>query len=215
MVKNNSATAYDQHREIYRQLRAGLLNMPAVLDEFLRALGLLISEYDTSIRENRFIAGGATERILATAMRSIGISGARSRGLNLDEEDIVVGNCQLSVKAQFSGRGAIRLVNTQGSADGRLWETPTIFVLANRGIGYADPALLPGVTRSSGDAVILPRKPLDDLHDAQPRWLLPCSVPAKAQDASQRRAASEAVATEILLRTAAGQAMFPNLRQSL
>lgn len=215
MVQNNPPTAYYRHREIYQQLRAGLANTPAVLDEFLRALGLLISEYDTSIRENRFIAGGATERILATAMRSIGISGARSRGLHLDEEDIVVGNCQLSVKAQFSGRAAIRLVNTQGSADGRLWETPTIFVLANRGIGYADPALLPGETRSSGDAVILPRKPLDDLHDAQPRWLLPCSVPAKAQDASQRRAASEAVATEILLRTAAGQAMFPNLRQSL
>lgn len=215
MVQNNPATAYARHREIYRQLRAGLSTRPAVLDEFLRALGLLISEYDTSIRENRFIAGGATERILAAAMRSIGISDARSRGLHLDEEDIVVGDCQLSVKAQFSGRGAIRLVNTQGSADGRLWATPTLFVLANRGIGYADPALLPGATRSSGDAVILPRKPLDDLHEAQPEWLLPCAVPAKARDASQRRAASEAVATEILMRTAAGQAMFPNLRRSL
>lgn len=215
MVQANSPTEYARHREIYRQLRNGLNDNPEVLDELLRALGLLISEYDTSIRENRFIAGGATERILATTMRCVGISSARARGLGLNEEDIVVDGCQLSVKAQFSGRGVIRLVNTLGSAEGRLWLTPTIFVLADRGIGYADPDLLPDVAYSSGDAVVLPRRPLDDLHDAQPQWLLRCAVPAKAQDVSQRRAASEAIATEILMRTAAGQAMFPHLRGSL
>lgn len=215
MVQANLPAGYTQHRDIFQRLRAGLTNNPEVLDELLRALGLLISEYDTSIRENRFIAGGATERMLATAMRCVGISSARARGLGLNEEDIVVDECQLSVKAQFSGRGAIRLINTLGSAEGRLWLTPTIFVLADRGIGYADPDLLPDVAYSSGDAVALPRRPLDDLHDTQPQWLLRCAVPAKAQDVSQRRAASEAVATEILMRTAAGQAMFPLLRRSL
>ena len=215
MVQSNLPAGYTQHRDIFQRLREGLNDNPEVLDELLRALGLLISEYDTSIRENRFIAGGATERILATTMRCVGISSARARGLGLNEEDIIVDGCQLSVKAQFSGRGAIRLINTLGSAEGRLWLTPTIFVLADRGIGYADPDLLPDVAHSSGDAVVLPRRPLDDLHDAQPQWLLRCAVPAKAQDVSQRRAASEAVATEILMRTAAGQAMFPHLRGSL
>ena len=207
---------YAPHRGIYRTFRNGLETRDGVLDELLKALGLLISEYDTSIRENRFIAGGATERILATAMRCVGIANARARGLDLNDEDIVVNGHQISVKASFTGgRQAIRLINTLGGAEDTIWRTATIFVLANRGIGYADPALLPNVARSSGDAVILPRRPLDNLHDAEPRWLMRCAVPAKARDASQRRAASEAVTTEILWRTAAGQAMFPILRGAL
>lgn len=216
MAQQNPPIDYNPHRDIYRLLKSGLENAPDILDELLRSLGLLISEYDTSIRENRFIAGGATERILATTMRCVGIANVRARGLDLNDEDIVVNGHQISVKASFTGgRQAIRLINTLGDSGGTVWQTATIFVFANRGIGYADPDLLPGAARSSGDAVVLPRKPIDDLHDAQPEWLLPCAVPAKAQDASQRRAASEAVATEILQRTAMGRAMFPNLRGSL
>ena len=216
MAQRNPPIDYNPHRDIYRRLKLGLENAPDILDELLRSLGLLISEYDTSIRENRFIAGGATERILATTMRCVGIANARARGLDLNDEDIVVNGHQISVKASFTGgKQAIRLINTLGDARGTAWQTATIFVFANRGIGNADPALLPGVARSSGDAVVLPRKPIDDLHDAQPQWLLQCVVPAKARDISQRRAASEAVATEILQRTAMGQAIFPNLRGSL
>lgn len=215
MTQNSSNSIYAPHRGIYRQLRDGLNNSPDVLDELLRALGLLISEYDTSIRENRFIAGGATERILATTMRCVGIANARARGLDLSDEDIVVDGHQISVKASFTGgRQAIRLINTLGNSNAA-WRTATIFVLANRGIGYADPDLLPNEAKASSDAVILPRPPLDELHDTQPQWLLRCAVPAKAQDVSQRRAASEAVATEILRRTAAGQAMFPKLGGAL
>ena len=215
MTQAENHTNYTPHRGIYRRLCEGLENDPDVLDELLRALGLLISEYDTSIRENRFIAGGATERILATTMRSVGIANARARGLDLSDEDIVVDGHQISVKASFTGgRQEIRLINTLGDSNAT-WRTATIFVLANRGIGYADPGLLPGAAKSKRDAVTLPRQPLDELHDAQPQWLLRCAVPAKAQDASQRRAASEAVATEILQRTAAGRPMFPTLRGSL
>lgn len=215
MATDDIVVDYTPHREIYRQMHDGLENIPDVLDELLRALGLLISEYDTSIRENRFIAGGATERILATAMRCVGIANARARGLDLSDEDIVIDGHQISVKASFTGgRQAIRLVNTLGNSSAT-WRTATIFVLANRGIGYADPDLLPDVARASSDAVILPRPPLDELHNTQPQWLLRCAVPAKAQDVSQRRAASESVATEILQRTAAGQPMFPQLRSAL
>ncbi len=215
MATDSTASDYAAHQDIYRRFRKGLENDPDVLDELLRALGLLISEYDTSIRENRFIAGGATERILATTMRCVGITNARARGLDLSDEDIVVDGHQISVKASFTGgRQAIRLINTLGDSSAN-WRTATIFVLSNRGIGYADPELLPDVATASRDAVILPRQPLDALHDTQPQWLLRCAVPAKAQDVSQRRAASEAVATEILRRTAAGQPMFPSLRGSL
>lgn len=215
MTKSRSFIDYTPHREVYRRFREGLESAPDILDELLGALGLLISEYDTTIRENRFIAGGATERILAATMRCVGLNSARSRGLRLDDEDIVVDGTQISVKASFTGtRQAIRLINTLGDS-ASTWQAATIFVLANRGIGYADPVLLPNVAKSSRDAVILPRGPLDNLHNANPEWLLQCAVPTKSQDASQRRAASEAVATEILRRTSAGKPLFTHLHRFL
>ena len=216
MIPREIAMDYTPHRDIYRQLKTELENNPDILNELLRSLDLLISEYDTSIRENRLIAGGAAKRILAATMRSVGIANGQVQTLDLNDADIVVDGHHISVKASFtSGRQRIQLINTLGDAGGAVWQTATIFVLANRGIGYADPDLLPGAARLSGDVIFLPRKPIDDLHDAQPEWLLPCAVPAKARDISQRRAASAAVAAEILQRTAMGQAMFPNLRQPL
>ena len=206
---------YEPHRRIYLQFRQDLELSPDVLDEIIRAFGILISEYGTSVRENRFIVGGGVERILATAMRCVGISNARARGLGTDEEDIVVGDHQLSIKSSFTGgRQQIRLINTLGESV-RRWDTATIFVLANVGIGYADPELLPNADRSTNDAVLLPRAPLDKLHENQPQWLLACDIPANPTDASQLRAASEAVTMEILQRTAAGRAVFPQMRQFL
>ena len=206
---------YIPHRRIYLQFRQGLEYSPDVLDELLRAIGVLISEYGTSVRENRFIVGGGTERIIATAMRCVGIREASARGLGANEEDIVVGNSHISVKASFTGgRQQIRLINTLGASESR-WDTATIFVLANIGIGYADPDLLPDADRRTIDAVVLPRAPLDNLHANDPQWLLRCDVPVNPKDASQMRAASEAVTTEILQRTASGRAIFPNLRTFL
>lgn len=206
---------YAPHRRIYQRFRRGLEDSPDVIDELLRAIGALISEYGTSVRENRFIVGGGVERIIATAMRCVGIREARARGLGATEEDIVVGNSHISVKGSFTrGRQQIRLINTLGASESR-WNTATIFVLANIGIGYADPDLLPNADRRTSDAVVLPRAPLDNLHATAPQWLLKCDVPVNPKDASQMRAASEAVTTEILQRTASGRAIFPRLRAFL
>ena len=203
---------WNDQRQIFLKLKKGFHTQPAILDEFLKALGILISEYDTSIRENRFIVGGATERILATSMRTVGIIDAKSRGLEQTDEDIMVGDLHLSVKSSFTGkRDAIRLINTLGRGSKQRWQVATIFILANRGIGYADPDLLPDATDFSGDALILKRKLLDDLHTSNPEWLFECDVPAKGTDVSQRRAASEAVATEIMQRTQLGKRKFPNI----
>ena len=206
---------YEPHRQIYLQLRRGLERTPAVLDEIISALGIFITEYGTSVRENRFIVGGGTERIIATAMRCVGIIEARARGLGINDEDVMVGNHRISVKSSFTGgRQQIRLINTLGDTE-RTWDTATIFVLANVGIGYADPDLLPSADKRTNDAVVLPRAPLDNLHDELPQWLLSCDIPRNPKDSAQLRAASEAVTTEILQRTASGRALFPHLRKCL
>ena len=82
--------------------------------------------------------------------------------------------------------------------------------MANHGIGYADPDLLPGVVQSSGDALMLRRRSLDELHIRKLRLFFNCAVPAKGSDVS-RRAASKTIATEIIQRTQAGVNRFPNL----
>ena len=211
---------YAKHREIFIEFRHRLENDLELLDEILKSIGIIVSEFNTSMRENRFIAGGATERILAAAMRHLEFPNVRSRGLLPDEEDLVVDGVQFSIKASFTGkRDEIRLKNTMGSprsdAHRSIWTTPTLFVLANRGIGYADPDLLSDVAMKTGDATILRRRPLDAFHDANPEWLFECAVPAKSQDPTQMRSVSEMVFNEVIQRTDLGEPLFPILRANL
>ena len=202
-------------RRVWARLKNGFETTPNLLDEFLGAVSSLLGDYDSSIRENRFIVGGATERILAAAMRAAGIGNVRSRGLAEDKEDLVVNGVGISVKSSFTGRrDQIRLINKLGNS-GAWWTVPTIFVIAERGIGYADPQLLPNATRAVNDAVLLPRAPLDAFHDGNPDYFLPCAVPRKPMDPTQTKVASESVANEIMAKTANGRAVYPLLRNQL
>jgi hypothetical protein len=161
----------------------------------------LIEEYNTTYRENRFIVGGAVEEMMAAALRCLGFADVRTVGVENIGRDIFVGDLGFSLKTSFTGRNeAIGMINKQGDSS-PVWVDPTIFVLAGRGIGYADPALLPNATRDGNDQVSLPRAPLYDLFDHDPQWLLHCDVPVKPPTGEPPRAvASRAVAIEILLR---------------
>ena len=55
----------------------------------------------------------------------------------------------------YGARSRIRLIDALGDSAAR-WTAPTIFIIAERGIGYADPGLLPNATRAARDAAILP-----------------------------------------------------------
>lgn len=205
---------YQPARRLWAQFRSGLMAKPEVLEELLMALRVVLNEYHTSVRENRFIVGGAAERLAAVAMRAAGLKDVRARGLSLQEEDLVVAGVSLSLKCSFTGKVAdIRLVNALGSAEGMTWHAPTIFFLASVGIGYADPELLPGSVRATGDALILSGKALAALHAAQPQYLMACDVPTRPMDPYTRKAASEAVVREVLMRSATPT--FPILRSHL
>lgn len=202
-------------RGIWARLKNGLETNPNLLDEVLGAVTALVGDYNSTIRENRFTVGGATERIVATAMRAAGIANVQSRGFAEDEEDIMVGGVAISVKSSYTGRrDQLRLTNTMGDS-GTQWSTPTIFVIAERGIGYADPGLLPNATRIASDVVTLPRAPLDDFHDRNPDYFLVCAVPRKSTDPSRSKIPSVAVANEIMAKTVNGQAAFPLLRSHM
>jgi len=192
--------AYPEQRSAFQHLREALLGDDRLGGEVVAALTTLIGEYDTSIRENRFVVGGAVEHIIGSAMRAAGIV-AMNRGKTAVGADITLqSGGTMSVKAAFTPRPpAIRLVNTLGSSEGREWGEPTILVIAGLGVGYCDPVMLPSATRSTGDAIVLPPQAYLELFEAHAEWLASLEVPARAKSRTTK-VASYALAEEILSR---------------
>ena len=213
-MTTSGSASYRQARETFLRFKAQLEIQSDVQEELLTAIGLVLDDYNTTYRENRFIVGGAVEEMVATAMRCVGLEDVRSVGVQNVGSDIFVGNQGFSLKTSFTGRNeAIGLINKQGDSSPQ-WVDPTIFVLAGTGIGYADPELLPNATRDGNDQVSLPREPLLAMFRDNPQWLLKCEVPIKPPtDEPPKSVASRTVALEILRRQdVLGRFDFPRLR---
>ena len=210
---------YVQAREIFGRFKAGLEEHEDVLRELLEAFTLLLAERNTTYHENRFIVGGAVEHIIAAAMRCVGLDEVEAVGFVNDRADITVEGQAFSLKSVFTPGSPIALINTQGDGQAQ-WTVPTIVVLAsnrdrgnNRGIGYADPRLLPAdATTRTRDQLRLKRRPLYNVFREQRDYLLRCDVPANpdaAGDALQMTTAlSKNVARDIIFRTMEGQSLF-------
>ncbi len=203
---------YDRARDTFLQFKGDLETQQDVLCELLTAIGLLIADYNTTYRENRFIVGGAVEEMLAAAMRCVGIADVRAVGVENIGHDILVGQTGFSLKTSFTGKSeAIGIINKQGSGS-PVWTDPTIFVLAGGGIGYADPDLLPNATEDRSDQIALPRHVLYSFFENNSKWRLVCDVPIKPPtDEPPRSVASRTVAVEVLQRQLSGQPQFPCL----
>jgi len=192
-------TPYKREREIFKNFKQKLENDDTLRQEVEEALGILLSEYDTTVHENRFVVGGVCEHILGAAMRAAGIE-AKNVGVHNPRIDLQIPSAEgFSVKGSFTGkRDAIRLINSLGESTTRSWSESTLFILSNVGVAYADPKLLRGATTSTGDALVLKRAPLDDFLRENPQYLIHCHVPAKSADIEKTKVASEAIAKEIL-----------------
>lgn len=161
-------------------------------------LRFTLTRYSTTIYENRFVVGGVAERIIGAIFVALGHR-ASNIGVTVTRSDILVGDARLSVKGSFqSGSRSIRLVNVMGSSTGATWQEPTIVIMSNVGIGYADPELLPGEARRRTDVIELPATALRRLWQAQPDYLVQIIIPVALQDASRSDVASRIVADEIL-----------------
>lgn len=208
---------YRQAREIFLRFKNQLEIQDDLRQELLDAVGLLVDEYNTTYRENRFIVGGAVEEMIAAAMRCVGFEDVRSVGVENVGSDIFVGEQGFSLKTSFTGRNeAIGMINKQGNSR-PVWTDPTIFVLAGQGIGYADPVLLPNATRDGNDQVSLPRAPLYAMFQRDPQWLLRCEVQVKpGTDEPPKSIASRSIAFEVLRREdPSGQFLFNRLRECI
>ncbi len=177
--------------------------------ELKRAISALYARYDTAIRENRFVVGGALEIILGAALRACGLP-VRHRGTETVEWDLLFdgGEGGYSIKSlpKSTSTRLVNVLNRPVTPD--LWRVATLFVL-REGLVYADPELpwwqarrnTPGILIPRSDALEIKRKTIRAFADANPAWFLPWDV-FEALDAPksrrQVRTASYDVATAIL-----------------
>jgi len=192
-------TDLERAREIFLKFRRQLDEDSPLCGEVVEAIRALVTEYSTSIAENRFTVGGAVEHIIGTAMRAASLP-ARNRGHLERGSDIRVDGVGFSIKGVFAhGLGAVGLINTRGANTSVVWRDATILVLAGVGIGYVDPVLLPGVTVRQSDQLQLPKKEYLGFLKTHPEYLIALPIPENPKSAATR-VASYAVAEEILAR---------------
>jgi len=143
---------FNEEREFARGFFSALERHPDIQSEILAAVDETLRRYDTGPWENRFGVGGVIEQVLGSAARALGFQ-VSNVGAHLQKYDLELPTgTGLSVKAQFgkySRSSRVRLTNSQGAAGS--WDTGTLFVLTDVGIGYADADLAPGATLHAGD----------------------------------------------------------------
>ncbi|NPA31967.1 MAG: hypothetical protein GXO37_08240 [Chloroflexi bacterium] len=204
-------TRFERERTGFATFKSCFLARPNLQTEVARAVEALYARYDTAIRENRFVVGGALEIILGAALRACGLP-VRHRGTETVEWDLLwaEGPGGYSIKSLLKpGTRSTRLVNVLGrEVTPEMWQAATLFVLPE-GIVYADPDLPwwrahrhdPQVLVPRRDALEVKRRAIREFAAAEPDWFLPwqISLADSSTDARRRvRTASYDVATSIL-----------------
>ena len=191
---------YEAERRAFAQLKAGMRDEAET--QFLTALETLHSRFNTTIRENRFIVGGALEVFMHALLLSSGVM-VQPHGPVGTGGDFVLtqSGAALSLKSEFTpGHGGqIGLVNKQGGG-GRQWETATLFVFSEVGILYCDPGMVPaGSVKDQGDQISISRRIVEAAaEEKQFRIEMPIPIKQPTMAAGKSERASRTVALEIL-----------------
>lgn len=177
----------------------------ALRRELESAITEAVREYSPTDQENRFVLGGAVERIIAAGMRAAGVPvgnlGHAGLGADLSVYVEAVRDEVLSLKATFSRRPsqAFRLVNFLGSAQVREMH-PTLFLIPGVGLVLAHEGhqrIADAITLTS-DAMTLRCSAIIQHADECPELMIPLDVPEN--DGVVRKVASAEVARAILER---------------
>jgi hypothetical protein len=115
-----SIQRFTVERHVFAQLKRGVDSDAGLRQEIEYALDQLLGRFATSVRENRFVVGGALEVILTAALRAVGIDAA-DVGISEERIDIRIPSGGFSVKGHFSGAGNIRLINVLGDSTQAEW----------------------------------------------------------------------------------------------
>lgn len=187
---------FGKARNLFKDFRSKIEDNKEVLNDFVKAIDKLINEYDTAIYENRFIVGGAVEYIFIALLRYLGFE-VEHIGRGQRRVDIKINGIDFSIKTNFTGRGDIRLINRLGNKE-ILWTEPTIFIISELGIVYADPDFLD--TYDKGDAIVTNVNEIQRFVGEKPEYAVKVNIPKKAVKSKgyQTRLASLDIAKTIL-----------------
>lgn len=189
--------SYAQERRVFDRLRSDCSD--EAKDEYEKAIAKLLSTYNTTIHENRFIAGGAVEVFTYALLRSVGIDchyGAQGRSGGI----LLPNDRKLSIKGTFTGGPSnVKLMNKLGGGH-REWATATLFVVSGVGLVYGSPdTVAREYVKDVGDGTELRKAGLQELID-NPDNLFEAEIaqkpPTEMADFSKK--ASTAVARQIL-----------------
>lgn len=196
---NNS---FDSARHIFQSFREHMATDVELRTELEGAIDMLRSAYNTTIRENRFIVGGAIEHFVVATFNGGGFP-AQHIGRGDTRIDVMARISEsreeagFSVKASFSTL-SVRLINMLGESVPK-WSDPTLFFLTGIGIVYADPDLLPNATKHAKDAIVLDGRALKAFIGAHPEYVIPLHIEApKTGKIASSKTASEDVARSIV-----------------
>ena len=193
-----SISRFAAERGAFAQLKQKIDHDDKLRQEVEYTLAQLLGRFATSVRENRFVVGGALEVILTAALRAAGVA-AEDVGISEERIDIRIPNGGFSVKGHFSGTGNIRLINVLGDSTQAEWSEGTLFVLHGMGIGYSDAELLgAGATKREKDAIVLRYNQLKQFLETNPAYFIALQVPQATKEEKQSELVSRAVAREIL-----------------
>ena len=200
--------AYTEERRAFAQFKNALETNAQLKAEYEAAIASVLEEYNTSIYENRFVTGGAVEMFTMWAMRAGGIEIAQV-GAQLSGGDLQLPRGgRVSVKGVFAAPPAgnradgrsTNLINFRGTGGNAIWVEATFFLIAGRGLYYADPEVMQGKTHMGGDAVSIKMKDVVEFGAAHPRYQYKAlEVPEKSALAAQSKVASRAVAFETVM----------------
>lgn len=192
-------TQYMQEQRVFNRLKQDCTL--ETKQEYELAISTLLERYNTTIYENRFVAGGAVEVFTYALLRTVGID-CGLYGNQSKSGDILLPNAKiLSVKGAFTGGATdIRLLNKQGGGY-RPWEAATLFVLSDVGIVFGAPDMVSeDLVHDTSDALVLKKQAITELM-SDPVNVLPMEIMKKppTEMTGFSHKASTAVARQIII----------------
>lgn len=194
---------FSSERAFYLLYKEAIERDAVLLGEVLAAIDAVLTRYNTSVWENRFIVGGVVEQIIGASARDLGLdvqnAGKQNQGYDLELEGPT--GSGISIKGVFATtNGMHNLVNVRTSDPNRdlreRWTTATIFVMSEVGIGYTDPLFGAEFLNPTGDALQISGRLLRRWWDENPEWLIRAPIPRKPVGPAVR-VASDAVSFDI------------------
>lgn len=171
-------------------------------DHLLIALKTLLNDYNTTIYENRFIVGGAVEYFIYIILKKINLSVSMSGDESIGGDIRFNNGKQISIKSSFTkSTPTIRLINTMGDSRNAIWDIPTIFIIASKGIGYADQLLIDKkYLQKQKDCLILKTKGLYEYWENNNKHFIEINIPTKKQTllTGDSKKASNEIAKKII-----------------